>query len=337
VHTSIIHRAPLVAVLALSAATPAFLGCAKVHRPSPRVASPESGPPPSLAALWSDPADLAQRDLFHGPGGRALAPAPGGSFTFVAKDTTGFSPGWDVRDASGRVWDVKQGPEAQSEVVASRLLWAAGYHQPPTYYVPEWTLVGGPEPGRQGPGRFRPQVDGWRKKGTWEWARNPFVGTPPYRGLVVLMHMLSNWDLLDRNTARYDVDPATAGAPTLYLVQDVGAALGKARSLPGQASRNDVDDFETQGFVKGLDRDGYVVFDDTRWQHHNLYERVSPADVRWAAQRLLRLTPQQWQDAFRAGGYEPSVADRFIGKIKEKVRLGMALGDAAVPPAGEGS
>ena len=150
------------------------------------------------------------------------------------------------------------------------------------------------------------------------------------------MHMLSNWDLLDRNTALYDVGPGTAGAPTLYIVQDVGAALGKARSLPGQASRNDVNDFETQGFIKELDRDGYVVFDDTRWQHHNLYERVLPADVRWAAQRLARLTPEQWRDAFRAGGYETSVADRFIGKVHEKVRIGMALGDAAVPPAGEG-
>ena len=255
----------------------------------------------------------------------------------MAKDTTGFSPGWDVRDASGGIWDVKQGPESQSEVVASRLLWAAGYHQPATYYVPEWTLVGGPEPGRQGPGRFRPEVEGWRKTGTWEWARNPFVGTRPYRGLVVLMHMLSNWDLLDRNTALYEVQPPVAGGSTVYMVRDVGAALGKARSLPGQATRNDVDDFETQGFVKELDRDGYVVFDDTRWQHHKLYERVLPADVRWASERLASLTPQQWQqDAFRAAGYPPAVADRFAGKIQEKVRVGTALGDAAVPPAGEG-
>jgi hypothetical protein len=116
----------------------------------------------------------------------------------------------------------------------------------------------------------------------------------------------------------------------------VGAALGKARSLPGQATRNDVDDFETQGFIKDLDRDGYVVFDDTRWQHHNLYERVSPADVRWAAERLARVSPGQWRDAFRAGGYDSSVADRFVGKIQEKVRIGFALGDRPVPPAGEG-
>ena len=333
-HVSLISRARLLTVLAFYA-LPALVACAKVQRPTPRVAVPETGAPPAVSALWMEPVDLAGRDLFHGPGGGTLAPLPGSSFTFVAKDTTGFSPGWDVRDASGRLWDVKQGPEAQSEVVASRLLWAAGFHQPPTYYVPEWTLVGGPQPGAQGPGRFRPEIEGWRKKGTWEWARNPFVHTRPYRGLVVLNHMLSNWDLLDRNTALYDVGPGVPGGPSLYIVQDVGAALGKAGTLPGKATRNDVDHFERQGFLKGVDREGYVVFDDTRWMHHNLYERVSPADVRWAAERLARLTPRQWRDAFRAGGYEASIADRFIGKLQDKIRLGLALGDRSMPPAGE--
>lgn len=40
-----------------------------------------------------------------------------GKYTFVARDTTGKSPGYDVRDAQGRLWSVKRGPEAQSEVV----------------------------------------------------------------------------------------------------------------------------------------------------------------------------------------------------------------------------
>ena len=34
-----------------------------------------------------------------------------------------------------REWSLKLGPEAQSEVVASRLLWAIGFHQPPTYWL----------------------------------------------------------------------------------------------------------------------------------------------------------------------------------------------------------
>jgi hypothetical protein len=277
--------------------------------------------------LWAEPAELSERDIYNGPGGEELRPVPGQTFTFIAKDTTGWSPGWDVRDIPGMKWDVKQGPEAQSEIVASRIAWALGYHQPPTYYVEEWTLVGGESPGPQAPGRFRPELPMWKDKGTWSWARNPFVDTQPFRGLLVLMHILNNWDLLDRNTALYQVDEPVRGARTLYVVKDLGAALGKARSLPGKATRNDVADFETQGFVKGVDEDGYVLFDDTRWHHEPLFERLTPADVRWICERLDRLTTDQWQAAFRAARYEPAVADRFIRKIQEKVRMGVVLGD----------
>ena len=82
------------------------------------------------------------RDLFHGPGGKDLLPRST-AFTFIAEDTTGFSPGFDVRDESGMEWSVKTGPEAQTEVVTSRILWAIGFHQPPTYYVEDWSLTGG--------------------------------------------------------------------------------------------------------------------------------------------------------------------------------------------------
>ena len=302
------------------------LGCGKLRRQTPEPALPEGAPPPHLAQLWSEPADIASRDLFHGPGGRDLLPAPGSTFTFVAKDTTGYSPGWDVRDASGMTWDVKQGPEAQSEAVASRLAWAIGFHQPPTYYVEDWKLVGVEAP-PQPPGRFRPDLPGWHKEGSWSWARNPFVDTQPYRGLVVLMHMLGNWDLLDDNTALYRVDTPVGGARTLYVVQDLGASLGKSRSLPGKATRNDIEDFETQGFIKGVDEHGHVEFDDTRWLHEKLYTRVSPADVRWTSELLARLTPEQWRDAFRAARYDPTVADRYVRKLQEKVRVGRSLRD----------
>jgi hypothetical protein len=328
-HKFLVRALPLLMATLLLA-----LGCGKVRRPTPRAVVPE-GATPQVAQLWVEPTDLARRDLFHGPGGRELMPAPGSRFTFLAKDKSGWSPGWEVRDAAGRKWDVKQGPEAQSEIVASRLAWALGYHQPPTYYVEDWKLVGVDAPSPQPPGRFRPELPGWRRQGSWEWARNPFVDTQPYRGLVVLMHILSNWDLLDENTALYEVDRPVGGARTLYVVRDVGAALGRSRSLPGQATRNDVEDFESQGFIKDVDEDGYVRFDDTRWHHHKLYQRVRPADVRWTCERLARLTADQWRDAFRAARYEQAAADRFIRKLDEKVRVGLALGDRGLPPAGE--
>ena len=40
---------------------------------------------------------------------------------------------------------------------------------------------------------------------------------------------------------------------------------------------------------------------------------------------LTSLTDEQWRDAFRAGGYESGLADRFIRSLKKKVAQGLAL------------
>src|SRR5688572_24955460 len=70
-------------------------------------------PDAEIAELWQEPVDLLQRDLFASPGGGALAPPQtGGTYQFVAFKTTGTNPGYDVRDASGRMWSVKLGIEA---------------------------------------------------------------------------------------------------------------------------------------------------------------------------------------------------------------------------------
>jgi hypothetical protein len=96
-----------------------------------------------VARLWREPVDLAERNLFYGPGGEALMPDPMTPVTFIAADSTGYSGGYDVRGPDGMEWRVKLGPEAQPEVVVSRLLWALGYHQPPTYHLANWTLAYG--------------------------------------------------------------------------------------------------------------------------------------------------------------------------------------------------
>jgi hypothetical protein len=70
------------------------------------------GAPAVISELWQAP--LEPRDLFHGPGGKTGVPREK-AFTFVAEDTTGWSPGFDVRDDSGMEWSVKTGPEAQTE------------------------------------------------------------------------------------------------------------------------------------------------------------------------------------------------------------------------------
>ena len=47
--------------------------------------------------------------------------------------------------------------------------------------------------------------------------------------------------------------------------------------------------------------------------------------MKWACSLLAQLTDRQWQDAFRAGGFQPDVAARFIRALKAKVDQGLKL------------
>jgi hypothetical protein len=309
-------------VALLLAALLLALGCAHTAKNT----RPPAPGAEELAELWVDPGDPSSRDVFNGPGGAVLMPAPMAQFRAVRKDTKGYSWGWDVVDEHGVEWSVKYGPEAQSEVVASRVLWAMGYHQPPSYHVEHWVMTGGDSPGRGPPARFRRHSPDMRRSGRWSFYRNPFVNTAPYRGLLVLMRVLNNWDLLDRNNAVYELDRPREGARRWYVVLDLGASLGKTMLVPSSGTRNDIEDFEEQGFIKGVDREGHVHFDDLGRRHLGLFRNLTVADVHWMCERLDRLTAEQWRETFRAAHYEPALADRFIRRIQDKVRAGLALG-----------
>ena len=278
---------------------------------------------PPMVELWDEAVQVEARDLFHGPGGRGLELPPMPHVKFVARDTSGASPGYDVRDTQGREWDVKLGPEAQIEVVVSRLLWAVGFHQLPTYYVPRWTLEGGPHPGPQEGGRFRTTPPQLRRTDRWAWNRNPFVGTRELRGLFVMMVIVNNWDLKTSQNAVYESTRA-GRMRHQYIVQDLGASLGRTRwFLPG--TKGEVDDFESEPFIEGV-RDGVVDFHYRgAWRHPHLDNDVTPDDVRWMCALLERLSMRQWQDAFRAAGYDPTVAARFIERLRARVHEGATL------------
>lgn len=300
--------------------------------PRVRVANTTPLPADKLAELWHSPDDITTRDLFHGAGGTAVAPASGATYTWVRTDTTGYSPGYEVRGADGRTWDVKLGIEAQSEVVASRVLWAIGYHQPATYYVANWQLVDGPGGAQQG-ARFRFESDA-QVTGDWSWSDNDFIGTQPYHGLIVANILLNSWDWKTSNNKIYRSENGEA-PPQRYVVRDLGASLGRTKPsrllwiLPipvrgfGQGSRNNIDDFEAQGFIKRFDENS-VEFD-----FHTIYgsvvDLVRPSDVKWTAELLNRVTDAQWDDAFRAADYSPEIRQRFIRKIKAKIAEGLAV------------
>jgi hypothetical protein len=300
-------------------------------RPMPRATAPASGYA-DISHLWQEPRDIESRDLFHGPGGEALAPSATAPFTFVKADRSGYSDGYDVRGPNDLIWSVKLGPEAQPEVVASRVLWAIGFHQVPTYYLGSWTLVGkvaGPQPAA----RFRPDLPDRKVVADWSWYENEFVATRPFKALLVANLILNNWDWKTSNNKIYEIEGPDGARRRHYVVQDLGAALGRT-TFPrflnwfpirgfGQGTRNDLEGFESQRLLRGVD--GNDLEFDYRGIHKPLLDSVSAGDVLWTCQLLSRITDSQWDDAFRAAGYADHQRRRYVMKIKAKIAEGLRL------------
>ena len=279
--------------------------------------------PEQTAELWHAPAP--NRDLFRGVGGDRLAPDPNATYQVLEVKRGGFSMGMTVDGPGHRKWSAKLPPEASTEVVASRILWGVGYHQPPIYYVGRWNADGSPDPNPQLPARFRettPDLHGLKADGIWSYYRSPFVGTRELKGLLVLQVMLGNSDLKDEQNARYTLTEPFEGASRWYVARDLGQSFGRTGVL--DAPRGDPNVFENTPFIKGTV--GQYVRFDYRGRHGVLVDHLTAADVRWICEKLQRLTDRQWQDAFRAGGYAPEVANRFIRRFKQKIEEGLARG-----------
>ncbi len=298
-----------------------FLGCAGELRPT---TYPVDAPPPRL---WVAPDNLEERDLFNGPWGSELAPDPKALYTFVETKHSGVNPGMTVRDPLGREWSVKQAPRPESpnegpvEVVLSRVLSGVGYLQPPVYYLPSFTLVDDwgthVEPG----GRFRLKQKTLKDRGEWSWRENPFVGTRPHQGLLVILMIFNGSDLKSSNNTLYERRTAS-GVERWFVVRDIGTALGTTgRFAP---LKGDPDAFARHPFIRGV-RDGYVEFHYRGWHQDLVRRRITPDDVVWASELLDGLSDRQWQDAFRAGGYAPDVAARFVGTLEQKIAAGRQL------------
>jgi hypothetical protein len=243
-----------------------------------------------------------------------------------------------VRDPLGREWHVKQPPhndqgaEGPIEVVLSRVLSAVGYHQPPVYFLPSFTLTDTAGTHAEPGGRFRLTEKSLKHAGTWSWQQNPFVGTQPYRGLLVILMMFNSSDIKNENNALYELRKHSEGVGEWYVVRDLGTALGETGRLAPQ--RGDPGIFEREPFIKSV-TGGFVQFNYHGW-HQELFKQIAPEDVGWASEWLGRLSERQWCDAFHAGGYEPAIADRFITRLRQKIAEGERLGEttaASMPPA----
>jgi hypothetical protein len=242
-------------------------------------------------------------------------------YTVLRLDESGHSAGYDVEGPDGRRWKIKLGDEAQPEVVLSRILWAIGYHQPEVYYLRGWRLAG--EWKDEGaPARFRLESD-HETSGEWAWLENPFQRVQALHALVAVNILLGNWDFKTSNNRIYR---ALDGRPPRqrFVVQDLGASLGKPRVFPiPVGTRNDIDDFEDTQLVKKVE--GTEVVLDYRGRHGDILEQMEAADVLWACTLLNRLSEAQLTDAFRAAGDDDELRRRFVAKIRSKIQEGLAL------------
>jgi hypothetical protein len=316
-NASILRAVCLVSIAAMAPA------CARPSLKSPEEAPRGAGTAP-LNELWRSPANLGQRNLYWGTGNANRAPSTKVEYKVLRRDETGYSAGYDVEGPDGRRWDIKLGREAQPEVVLSRILWALGYQQPETYYLTGWRLAG--EWKDEGtPARFRLQSD-HKSEGEWAWLENPFQTTRQLQGLVAINILLANWDFKTSNNRIYR---GLDGRQRRFVVQDLGASLGKPRVFPIPiGTRNDIDDFEDTQLVKSVKGEKIVL--DYRGRRGDVLEEMQASDVVWGCTLLNRLTDAQFADAFRAAGYDAAVTGRFIAKIRAKIQEGLALRRVAV-------
>lgn len=292
------------------------------------VQDPVITPSMELSGLWKAPADVSALDLYDGPWGPEHAPDPFAIYTLVEHKHSGVNPGMTVRDEQGREWSVKQAPpngqpaEGPIEVVVSRLLSGLGYHQPPVYYMPSFNYRDDwgqrVEPG----GRFRLKDKSLKDLGEWSWQRNPFVGTQPYQGLLVVLLLFNSSDLKNANNTLYEHRLGDMAEPW-YVVRDLGTAFGRTgRWAP---RRGDAARYAASPFITGV-RDGLVEFGYDGWHQELVSERISVADLRWAVDRLESFSDRQWRDAFLAGGYTPAAAETFIAVIKSRIARADVVG-----------
>jgi len=271
--------------------------------------------PTGTPVMWRRPADIASRDLFLGPGGAGMRPDLR-RITFLKEEKGGYSKKFRVRDGSGREWVAKIGKEAQSETSAVRLLWAVGYVTEVNYLVPRVTIPG---KGTFTNVRFEARPDDWKRAGDWKWKKNPFVSTPEYQGLKIMMALINNWDLKDSNNVLIQT-PGGHGSELRYVISDLGATFGHASTTPllwrFTRDRNNPKSYAKSDFLEKVK--GNRVRLHFGGKNRGLMKDITVDDAIWLGTWLAQLSDRQLQDAFRAANYRPDQIDLLTREIRSR-------------------
>jgi hypothetical protein len=292
------------------------------------------------AVLWRDPGDIASRDLYYGPGGKAHQPS--GTFTFEKEDTEGSNPKFEVVDQDGVQWRVKLGDEARPETAASRLVWAVGYFANEDYFMPVLQVRNLPhlhrganfvaKDGTVRNVRLKRHLKDQKKTGTWSWAKDPFTDTREWYGLRVLMAVINNWDLKDSNNSIYVV--RGDHPEQLYVVTDLGSSFGS----PGLdwAKKGNLSAYTHSKLIAKTSSE-FVDFNVPSPPKFNTFIDISEltrrlglcwlghhiplADARWMGHLLAQLSPRQIRDSFRAAGYSPQEVEAYSRVVEQRIAL----------------
>ena len=278
---------------------------------------------PVNAVLW-EPVDIKGRDVFLGPGGRALVPDLKNA-AMMGRQPGGNNLKYRLRDRHGNEWVAKIADESQPETAAVRLLWAIGYKTEINYLMPDLQL-GSERPFSNVRLEARPK--GVKRGERWMWADNPFVGTKEFAGLKIMMAMLNNWDLKDDNNIILIQD-----GQQHYVVSDLGASFGRlAKESQSRSGRSvgDSSDYAESVFIRGVNG-GVIDFAYNGMADH-LIKGIKVEDGRWLADLLLQLSDRQILDAFRAANYSDEKAAIFANAFKARIdALDRATRRAPVP------
>jgi len=279
--------------------------------------------------MWEEPRDLETRDLFYGVGGQKGEPDPSAKYRFIERNKSGNSEKIVVEDNRDRRWTIKCGPEARPETAASRIVWAVGYHVDQDYFVKRAHVEG-----RGGFDvwnvRFERDNDGFKKVGRWSWQSNPFLGTRDFDGLKTLMALFNNFDLKTPNTKIVRAAKKKSSEETIliYYVNDLGATLGSTGAWYTDApilgeiptgTKGNPKDYARSKFIDSVG-DGKVTFHNARRRAKRAMSGVAIDNAQWIGNLLARLSDKQFQDAFRAGGFDEEEAATYIRTIRNRIK-----------------
>ena len=265
------------------------------------------------AIFWHDPVDLESRNLFLGAGGEKMMPDIR-KITFIENKEGGYSTKYRVRDASGNEWIAKLGKEAQPDTVANRLLWALGYETEIAYLFPHLTIEG---KGMLENVRLEARPKNVKRTGNWKWDDNPFMDTPEFRGLKIMMVMINNWDMKDENNEILAKRNETTGEEELaYIISDLGGSFGKTGGVISR-SRNKPDDYVKASFIERVNGD--VIDFKYSGKNKKLFDNLTVADAQWLSKLLNRVSDAQLKDAFRAANYSGEEMDMLITGFKDRI------------------